>query len=171
MNITNTNFLSPNGYSLSINRLPHVSFFSQMVNIPGITLDRLDQPTSLVKIAIPGDHISFQPLQMQFVVDENMNNYFEVFKWIRGLGHPESHAQYALENKNDNNSFASELQNNYSDAVLIVLGSNNVPVRTFTFVDCFPSSLDISENFSSMNTDVQYVTASLTLEYSYFTVE
>jgi len=164
------NFLSPNGFVLKIERLPLVSFFSQSVQLPSITLANLDQPTPLVRIKIPGDQLDFQQLQVPFAVDENMNNYLEVYKWMMGLGFPEDRRQYREENNSRGNNDMSELARNYSDASLFVLNSHNNVIKTFTFVDCFPVSLE-GIGFDSKNMDVPYVSSSISLEYSYFTVE
>jgi len=149
--------------------MPNISFFAQEVQMPGISLPRLDQATTLSTIAIPSDKLSFEQLEVTFIVDEQMNNWYEVFKWMQGLGHPEDHNQYTLEN---NRGFANEsdLSRNFSDATLSILGSNNQPVRTFRFVDCFPSGLS-GFTCSTTNSDVQYVTARVTLEYTYFKLD
>lgn len=163
------NFLSPNGFMLSIDRTPKVSFYTQEVNLPGLSIASLDTPTALSSISIPSDKLNFEPLVFTFIVDEQMENWLELFRWMRGLGHPESYEQYTTEN---NRSFRqmAELERNYSDVTLQVLGSNNLPVRTFRFVDCFPTSIG-GITFNSTNTDVQYATATVTLEYSYFKLD
>jgi hypothetical protein len=165
------NFLSPNGFQLSIERLPRVSFFTQQVSLPGVTLQALEQQTPLVRIEIPSDQLQFEQLQLQFAVDEKMDNWIEVFNWMQGLTFPQDYDQYRAEQSK--RSFLSkesaDLPKNYSDAALIVLNSHNNASRVFKFIDCFPTQLG-GIQFSSTNTDVQYATASLTLEYTYFTI-
>ncbi len=166
-----TNFLIPNGFMFTIERLPKVSFFTQSIALPSLSLPALEQPTPLSIIEVPSDKLLFSSLEVPFIVDEKMDNWMEVFKWMQGLGFPEEYPQYTTENQTRNGMGGmSELARNYSEAKLIILGSNNQPVRTFNFVDCFPTSLS-GINFSSTNTDVQYATASVTLEYSYFYVD
>lgn len=164
------NFLSPNGFVLQIERLPLVSFFSQSVQLPGLSVGNLEQPTPLSRIKIPGDIMDFQPLVVPFAVDENMNNYMEVLSWMVGLTFPQDYEQYIKELSTRESRGVSELAKNYSDAKLFVLNSHNNVVRTFTFVDCFPISLE-GAGFDTRNTDVQYVSTNLTLEYTYFSVE
>lgn len=165
---TDLNFLSPNGFILNINRLPGVNFFAQEVELPTISLQELDQATPLTTIAIPSDRTQFSALSIRFAIDEKMNNWVEVFDWMQGLGFPEIHAQYPRENQKQGLTTAySDLAKNYSDAKLTILGSNNQPVRTITFIDCFPTSLS-GIAFSTMNTDVQYATATLTMAYTLF---
>lgn len=163
------NFLSPNGFMLNIDRTPKVSFYTQEVNLPGMSIPALETPTTLASISIPSDKINFDPLVFTFIVDEQMDNWYELYKWMRGLGHPENYEQYTIEN-NRGQKGMSELARNYSDATLQVLGSNNMPVRTFRFVDCYPINIS-GITFNSTNTDVTYATASVTLEYSYFKLD
>lgn len=162
------NFLVPNGFMFKVDRLPTVSFFTQSIDLPALSLPSLNMPTPLSAIEAPSDVLQFASLNVPFIVDERMNNWVEVFKWMRGLGFPENYPQYSVENRVRNGMVGmSELQRNYSQATLAVLGSNNVPVREFTFVDCFPVTLS-GISFSSSNTDVQYATASVELQYSYY---
>jgi hypothetical protein len=148
--------------------MPNVAFFAQDVELPGFSLPPLDQTTPLSRIQVPSDRMDFEPLNLTFLVDEQMNNWMEVFNWVKGLGFPEQWEQYTQEN-NRGMPGLSELSRNYSDAELMILGSNNVTVRKVQFKDCFPTALS-GIRFSTTNTDVQYATASLTLEYSYYTV-
>ena len=163
---TELNFLSPNGFTLSIDRLPDVAFFTQEIALPGITLPALEQPTPFSVIEVPSDKMIFEPLTLTFAVDEKMKNWLSVFKWLQGLGFPKDYSQYVEENDRGMPG-SSELARNYSDAKLIVLGSNNMPVKTFNFVDCFPTSLG-GITFATTNNDVQYATATLTLGYTLY---
>lgn len=164
------NFLSPNGFLFSVERLPTVSFFSQSISLPNLSLADIGQQTPLSRIAIPSDQLEFGPLVVPFIVDEQMKNYLEVFAWLRGLGFPEDYQQYTVEQMTRAHMSNEDLPRNYSDATLTILSSNFMPVKTFRFVDCFPTSLD-GISFSSANTDVQYATSSVTFNYSYFKID
>lgn len=167
---TDLNFLSPIGFRLSIERLPNVAFFAQEISLPTVTLDPLEEATPLSVIKIPSERLNFGDLSITFAVDGQMNNWYEVFKWMRGLGYPEDQTQYTLENQIRSFETSSELSKNYSDAKLMILGANNQPIRTFNFIDCFPSSLG-GIQFGTTYSDVQYATSQLVLEFSHFTVD
>lgn len=164
------NFLSPNGFLLNIERLPKVNFFCQQVALPGVSLLSLEEPTPLSTIKLPSERLEFEQLNLSFAVDGQMNNWLEVFNWMKGLGFPENNTQYSTENLVRGFETSSDLAKNYSDARLVILGANNTAIRTFNFVDCFPTSLS-GIQFDSQNNDVPYVTASLTLEYSYYKLD
>jgi len=166
----NLNFLTPNGFRFSVERLPIVSFFTQSITLPGVSLGDVGVGTPLSHIPIPDSKMEFQPLIVPFIVDSGMTNWFEAFKWIQGLGFPQEYPQYTTEQLMRGYETSAELPRNYSDAFLTVLGPHNTPVKTFRFVDCFPIALE-GISFASTNTDVQYVTSQMTLIYSYFKLD
>ena len=74
------------GFQFSVTRSPKVSYFGNMINIPGITLGVAQQPSYLKMIPRPGEIIDFEDLTLNFLVDENLENYIEIQNWIRGIG-------------------------------------------------------------------------------------
>lgn len=163
------NPLSPTGFQLIISKLPGVNFFCQTVTLPEVSIYESNQNTSLVDFGIPGEKLIYSPLQVNFLIDENMSNYKEVYNWLLGLGYPNDNEEY-LSFINSQDSGLSELQKMYSDAKLIVLGNNLNPIQTITFKDTFPISLGSLE-FSTIESNVNYLTASLTLNYTNFTFD
>ena len=97
--IDNRNFLSPIGFKFALKRAPGVAFFCNEANIPSMDLGIAEQPSYLRNIPTPGDKIEFGDLSIRFLVDEDLVNYMEIDKWIRGLGFPESRKEFSdLEN-------------------------------------------------------------------------
>ena len=43
------------------------------------------QPTYLRDTPVPGDKITFGDFDLEFIVDEDFENYLEIHNWIRGL--------------------------------------------------------------------------------------
>ena len=85
-------YASPVQFRFKIAKLPQVEFFIQTVNLPGITLGEIsDVPTPLYDYPMPGDKITYQSLDISFLVDENLNNYKELHDWLSGLGFGKSH--------------------------------------------------------------------------------
>ena len=48
------------------------------------------RPSYLKDVDLPGDKVQFGDLTIRFLVDEDLKNYMELQKWIRGFGYPES---------------------------------------------------------------------------------
>jgi len=160
------NPLSPNGFNFSISKVPDVTFFCQQASLPGITLGDPSFSTPFSTQPLPGDTLSYEPLTVQFIIDENMLNYNIIYNWIVALGFPESYQQYTTLLAGDTVQYG-ELAKNYSDGVLQILDSNNNPIRSVTFYDLFPTSLE-TLTFASTNTDVSYLIGSATFKFGHY---
>lgn len=114
-----------------------------------------------------GDTLEYGELNIQFMIDENMNNYKSVWNWMIGLGFPESWNQYTDYRSQSQFADLSELKKNYSDGFLQILGNNNEVVQTIQFLDMFPVSLQ-SLTFQATNADVNYLIGNATFRYDIY---
>ena len=94
--IENRNFLAPVGFKFNLQRSPGVAYFCNQANIPDISLGVANQANYLRDIPTPGDKMDFGDLSLRFLVDEDLKNYMEIQKWMRGLGFPESKSLISL---------------------------------------------------------------------------
>ena len=159
--------LSPNGFMFNIQKLPEVNFFCQQVNLPGITLGVPEFGNPFNTAPIPGDSLTYDTLNVQFLVDDSLANYKSIYNWIVALGFPESYQQYLNFINNQEFLRTSELAKNFSDASLTMLGANNQPIQTVQFHDMFPVAID-SLTFQSTNQDVTYLVGNATFRYAYY---
>lgn len=164
----NTNPLSPNGFKFSIEKLPELEYFCQEINIPGITLGDPVFATPFRSIPVPGDMLSYDTLNVKFLVSADMENYIALYNWIVALGFPESYEQYVDYISSSQIQVLGELAKNYSSATMQVLSNTNTPTKAVTFHDMFPISVG-SLTFMSTNQDVQYLVGDATFRFSYFT--
>ena len=167
--IENRNFLSPVGFKFSLKRAPGVAFFCNQANIPSIDLGIAEQPTWLKNIDVPGDKIQFGDLSLRFLVDEDLVNYMELQRWIRGLGYPENMDEFRkLEGEAVlPANFGQAGDNIYSDGTLQILSSNLVPQFQVVFNDLFPYSLS-TVTFDATDTDIEYFTADASFKYTIY---
>ncbi len=166
--IENKNYLSPTGFKFNIVKTPKVDFFSNSAKIPGITLGNIKVGNYLKSIDLPGDNIQFEDLTLQFIVDEDLENYLEIHNWIYGLGYPESVSEFQELIRAKDGS--KDLKEQFSDGTLAILNSNfNVSARV-KFRDLFPVSLS-SLDFTATETDYTYFTATVTFKYLFYTIE
>lgn len=163
------NPLSPNGFRLSIQKLPEMIYFSQSVNLPGISLPNIPYANMFSTIPVTGSTLQFDALMVEFMVDEKMANYSIIYNWLIAMGYPQSFQQYITFQDDQAMSNLSDLAKNYSDGTLQILDSYNNVVKTITFIDLIPTNLT-AVTFSSTNSDVNYITATMTLEYNMFTI-
>ena len=173
--IANRNYMSPLGFKLIITKTPKVDFLCQSANIPSISMGTAVQPTYLKDIPVPGDKVLYDDLNVRFLVDEKMENYLAIHKWITGLGYPESLGQYNQLKTDDKRTdrrvddSADPLYFQYSDATLQVLNSNYKPSVLINFKDAFPISLSTLD-FDVTTRDYNYFTAEVTFKYTIYNI-
>ena len=173
--IANRNYMSPLGFKLILTKTPKVDFLCQSANIPQISMGTAIQPSYLKDIPVPGDKVLYDDLNVRFLVDEKMENYLAIHKWITGLGYPESIGQYRQLKTDDKrtdrrvNDSADPLYFQYSDATLQVLNSNYKPSVLINFKDAFPISLSTLD-FDVTTRDYNYFTAEVTFKYTIYNI-
>lgn len=166
----NINPLNPNGFVFSVMKLPELTFFVQDLELPSLTLGIVTQASNVHDIKLPGETAEYGSLTLSFLVDEEFKNYKAIYAWMVGLSYPQSHAIYTqfLNSEVNSNSY-SEIAKGYSDATLSILNSSNNVVQNITFTDAFPTSLS-SLPFTTTNNDVSFLRASVTFDYTYYTL-
>lgn len=156
-----TNYLSPKSFIVSIDRLPNVEFFTQKVNIPDVTGSPQQLNTPLGLIYDSPSQLSYSDLDITFIIDEDMNNYLEILRWLEGMGSPNDQEQYRKLAESD-----AGIQ---SDITLVVNNNHNNPNIHFIFKDCFPVSIS-SISLDLTASDTTYAEATATFRYTNFTV-
>ena len=128
-----------------------------------------EQPSYLRNIPVPGDKIQFGDLSLRFLVDEDLVNYMELQRWIRGLGFPESMDEFRkLEGEAVlPGNFGNAGDDIYSDGTLQILSSNLVPSFQVVFNDLFPYTLS-TITFDATDTDIEYFTADVSFKYTIY---
>jgi len=180
--VENRNFQSPLNFEFRVDKLTDFNYFVQKINIPDLNIPVAvnGSATPFAKIQYTGDHLEFGELSVDFKVSEGLYNWYEIFSWMQGIGFPESIEQYGRLKEGltpDLNGVVSKRplpQRThgaiYGQGTLLINTSQNNPILKITFVDLHPVSLG-EMVFDTRETDVLYVTASVSFKYDYFTVE
>jgi len=180
---TKLDYASPTQFKFSILKLPKTEYFCTSVNIPGISLGgNLSQATPLKDVPIPGDKLTYEPLQMQFLVDENLENFQEIHGWLVGLGFPRDHREFrnllssaddrfptrntsSVSTEAGKSKFAAaDAGPTLSDATLTVLSSKNNAQLEVRFRDVYPTGLT-GLQYDQQAADVDYLTATVSFNY------
>ena len=153
---TEIGYARPTGFRLSIDRLkyPNAEFNVQLAGIPDISAEGAPMALPKRNLAISPDKITYSPLQITFLIDEELINYTEIHDWILGQ----------VTESDDN------ILNKTRDMSLLIESSHNNVVKEIQFVDAYPTSLS-SLIFDVRNTDMDYLAADASFEYSYFKVK
>ena len=181
---TKLDLASPTQFKFQILKLPKVEYFCTAVNLPGLSLNTVQQPTPLADIPLPGEKLSFGDLEMTFMVDENLENYQEIHGWLRGLGFPGGYSEFknllqagadrfptsksSVLGDAGREKFSAPNQGGiFSDATLSILTSKNTKNIEVRFSDLFPISLS-SLSYNQQASDTDYLTATVTFNYKIF---
>ena len=178
-------YASPIQFRFKMTKLPNVEFFIQSANIPGISLGETSMPTPLKDIPMPGDKVSYQTLDVSFLVDENLNNYKELHDWITGIGFSQDHKQFAELLATGSDRFSGSTASTaavgsgkpaplseggiYSDATLTVLNNKNIAKTEIRFQNVFPISLG-SLSYDIKASDVDYLQVNASFNYMYYDI-
>jgi len=163
----NVNFLGQNGFQLTLLRLPHVVYFTQRTELPSLDIPAAITSSPFSHLPKPGDRISWAPWTLTFKIDENLKNYYEIYHWIREIGHPVSltetstavTAPWHLEAKG-----AARAAAFMTDGTLTILSSSKNPIASVIFKDMFPTALS-GLNFELTAETVNYAEATVTFAY------
>ncbi|RPG29002.1 MAG: hypothetical protein CBB72_016405 [Muricauda sp. TMED12] len=152
---SNLNYLAPTSFRMTIDKLkfPNVEYSVQSVFIPDITVPAAPLSTPQRRLGIVGDKIDYAPVTLTFLIDEDLKNYIEIHDWMLGTVNQKDTAEYRKER----------------DMTLSIISSHNNVTKQLQFVDAFPSSLS-SLPFDVTITDITYLQAQVTFEYSYFKI-
>ena len=150
------NYLNPIEFKLVLERLPHIEFFIQSVNIPSISSGVTEQPTPFRTVFFPGDKITFEELNMSVLVDENLKSYYDAWFWLTGLTRTEGFESYQAIESGDGI---------ISDASLFVTTNAKNPNIEIKFKDLFPISVG-SIQMALNQSEPSPVTFDITFKYS-----
>ena len=157
----NKSFLSNNKFEFVLGRIPNFTFFVQGVNLPGLTLQSSSINTPFSAVSLPGNQITFGTLSLSFIVDEDMQSWYELYSWIVQLGNPKGYNKVGTLTGQPGSVISTT-----SDATLILKSNANNPNFQFNFFDVYPTELG---DMSFTTTDNQeFVTSTATFNYGYY---
>ena len=161
----NPNYLSPLNFRFSMTRSPNLNFFVIRATLPQVSISSSSLATPFTNIPLHGNKITFNELDLNYRVDENLNNYLELFNWLTSIGHAEDFSGYNQLATNDRTSG----YNIYSDATLTIFDSAKRPRNEILFHDLYPVTLGGMVFASDLN-DINYITSTVSFKFREFTI-
>lgn len=156
-NPQNTNPLQPTKFLLTFARIPTTQYFCQEVNIPGVTLGEVDRVTPFLDMFSPGTKLRYDPLEVTFMVDEELQSWKDMYNWFTSIADPDG-----FEGRGKNR----ELQNitHFSDATLTVLSALNNPLIRIEYTNVFPLTMSDVQFDTKLSSDT-IITCRATFRY------
>lgn len=165
----NINILKDTKFKFFVRRLPNVNFFCTAINIPELNLDSPPQNTPFSKVPLPGTGLSFGSLEVEFLVDEKMKNYYEMFTWLKGLGFVKDYSGYASL-KAERLDVTQQYGGTWSDCYLSILTNEGNPSVSIVYRNAFP--IRLSElRFDTTKAKAEPLTAKATFAFTYYDFE
>ena len=172
----NTSILSKNNFKLLIDKVPTVEYYVQSVNIPGLSFTEVNMGAGVgVDAFFPGDKVEFENLEVSFIVDEDLQNFQEIYDWMNAIvpiKDSTDFKEYVATTTTQPFDKLANINNDLNQYSLITLVTNtnkNVPNKYFRFYDCFPTALSGMELVSGAENET--VTCTVTFRFTYYDIE
>ena len=154
---TSTNYLYQTFYKFQMRRLPKVNYFMQKVSLPDFASGGpIEQPTRFVSVKHPSKNVSFDNLTIEFLVDENLENWRELYDWMRTI--------YLVD---DYKNFESETSTHFTEGSILLLNSAMNVNKEIRFHNLLPISLS-GIDFDSTDTDLTPRVATATFAFDFY---
>ena len=154
---TSTNYLYQTFYKFQMRRLPKVNYFMQKVSLPDFASGGpIEQPTRFVSVKHPSRNVSFDNLSIEFLVDENLENWRELYDWMRTI--------YLVD---DYRKFESETSTHFTEGSILLLNSAMNVNKEIRFHNLLPISLS-GIDFDSTDTDLTPRVATATFAFDFY---
>ena len=154
---TSTNYLYQTFYKFQMRRLPKVNYFMQKVSLPDFASGGpIEQPTRFVPVKHPSKNVSFDNLTIEFLVDENLENWRELYDWMRTI--------YLVD---DYKNFESETSTHFTEGSILLLNSAMNVNKEIRFHNLLPISLS-GIDFDSTDTDLSPRIATATFAFDFY---
>lgn len=177
---TNIDFARPTQFRFDLLKIPNTQYHITEVNLPGIAFGG-DAVMNSRYTSMPfmGDTLDFSPMELTFIVQENLQNWREIYDWMIGIGFPKSPQQFAdaiteatSESYTEPTNSATTVNPNVltSDSTLTILTNKNNPVIQVNFKNMYPTSLS-GLQFNTQDTDATPMTATVTMNYDFYEIK
>ena len=162
-------FAQNSQFRVSFPNYPKVEYFCSAITIPGISLTAVDRPTSLANIPMVGDTVTYENFDMTFLVDEELENYREIYDWMINIGFPDNHSQFRKQDRREAGGGPLRLGDRelYDDIMITVLSSKNNPIVRIRLYEAWPVQLSGLE-YTQTGTDTEYLTCDVSWAYMYY---
>lgn len=151
--VINRNPALQTSYKLIVPGLESFNYFITSAEIPGMSAGEIDSSYKNNQLKIPADRVDYDPLNVDFIVDEDFANRQQIMTWMWDF-------------YNGADQFWSQATKNLQ---LVIMNSNMVPTRRVEFFNSFPISVG-GIRFDSNATDTEVIHCTATFAYQNYTI-
>ena len=158
LGVFNSSFLSGSHFQFAILEYPNLNFTVQSCNLPMIQTNPKEVATSTGFTHLAGDKLEYETLKISFIVDESLNNWMEIYAWLRAL------APTHMLDKQTLNQYSNYPHPLYSSGTLFLL-TNALSVNiTLTYANL------TGLQFTTQDTEDRKLFATVTFAYDFYDI-
>jgi hypothetical protein len=144
------NLLTNASFQLIIKSIDDAVYHGKSINLPSVSMGTIEYSTPEVDIQLAGEKLIYAALNLNFLVDDELNNWQRIFDWMLEC------------------TKVDYIDDISCDATIIIYNRDNKAVKYIDFTSCIPISLgDIQFNVNEGDVDTM---CNITLEYDLFTI-
>lgn len=136
-------------FKMVFSQVPELDYFTQNVTMPGLTLGEVDTPWQNFGGYTPGNRLNYEPLNITFLLMENMDNYFYLADWMQKV------ADYGA------------IKDQVQDASLVIMNNNKLGNKVIKYHGMFPTNIS-DLTLDSTVQDVTPLTFNATFRYQFY---
>ncbi len=147
------NSLQTSKGKLVVHRLTDINYWIQTFTLPGVQLERLTLPGMRRDVPIAGAKFEYDPINVGFIVDQDMSNYNEIINWM------------------------NEFQGNFTDIrdlsstlSINILNGDNAIQQTFGIKGAYPTTISEVEFITTDSTMTPSV-CNVTFNYTHINID
>lgn len=168
---------SPTNHVMHFSRMPHLSYVIQQVNLPGISTEPVVIKAAGMNIHQPATAVTYDPLTVHFLVDEEFSTHRELQRWLLGVSGGPDRTRLVQEFIDDQTRFTfPELSTAdtlgrlaTTTAGLTVVNGAKIPILRFLFYNVILTEVGPVE-FSTTTVDTTVpLTSTATFKYDWYT--
>lgn len=173
---TTLDYLRPSFFRLEFTNLPRTTYTCQVANIPELNIGAATQQAPIRDIPLIGDKLEYGDLNVEFILNEDMSNYIEIYNWILNIAGTDlvnmttDDFRKALVGYPSTPNKPDLSRGLYADAQLYIINSSNRPVIKVNYLDVIPIAISVP-TFDITNTNQDPMSARASFKYRIFNIE
>lgn len=170
---------APASFLLRFERMPYLSFVVQEVALPGISAVAPQVALPGVNVRYQPDRLTYEPLQVTFLVDEEFRVHRELHQWLAGMTGRDDRSTLTAAFVNDQAEFVwgtgpatsgkRLAETSRTTAGLTIVNESKIPILRVLFYNLYPTAVGPVQ-FSVTVDPLTTLTSTATFEYDFYSI-
>jgi hypothetical protein len=156
--VSNLNYLQPTQFRFLADRRSFGSFtfFAQNVTHPGLSTNAANPAfRQYTTVPQPPDTYTYEPLQVNMILDEDLSGYREILEWMK-------------RNVDNEVKPPDDPESSFADLILTIQTNKNTVNKQFKYRNAFPTNISNIDMIASEGDGGRPLVCPVTFAYTYF---